>query len=292
MRFEAGLKLSLSILLLVGSAVLPTARATAQDRPAPTLPTMPGLDTGPPTLGEWYKPPELKVAPRPPDMTVREFIPNAREKRLLAVAPEDLQQNARFLSQPDAGVFRLLPLYPPARVVSANSPDIEWRRGFSAFASTYSFTKKKHGHGVNGKREPWFGWSDLRLKNDGTLRAGIMDESLGLMVQLGDVPLDEVTLQTAGVSELTTLVPPSNHKEAFALLVKYVSGYARNGFTYSSRMWAVVNTTYVLRSTLNRRADQLIAFRVVRLGPDEGLTIVWKKLQEYPKPSWFSNGRK
>jgi hypothetical protein len=48
----------------------------------------------------------------------------------------------------------------------------------------------------------------------------------------------------------------------------------------------------VLRSTLNRRADQLIAFRVIRRGDDEGLTIVWKKLQDYPTPSWFNLPRK
>jgi hypothetical protein len=99
MMCEAGLKLSLSILLLAGSAVLPNARATAQDRPAPPPRTMPGMNVGPPTLGEWYKPPELKVAPPPPDMTVREFVPNAREKRLLAVAPEHLQQNSRGRSE-------------------------------------------------------------------------------------------------------------------------------------------------------------------------------------------------
>jgi hypothetical protein len=32
-------------------------------------------------------------------MTVREFVPNAREKGLLAVAPEDLQQNSRGRSE-------------------------------------------------------------------------------------------------------------------------------------------------------------------------------------------------
>jgi hypothetical protein len=247
------------------------------------------MDTGPPTLGEWYKPPEFVVR-RPPERWVREFVPNSKEKRLLTVGPEDLQRHAGFLSRPDTGAFRLLPFYPPTRVISANSQDVEWRRGFSAFASAYSFTKKKHGHGVNGKGDPYFGWSDLRLR-DGILSAGIMAESLGLMVQLGDVPLEEVTPQTAGVTELITLVQPLNHTEAFAFFAQHLSGYQRNGFTYRSKMSAEVNSTYVLRSMLNRRADQLIVFRVVRLDED-GLTIVWKRLQEYTKPSWTSERRK
>ena len=289
MGFEAGLKLSLSILLLAG--IFPNANAWAQERPAPAAPPHPGFDTGPPTLGEWYKPPQLKRAPQKLQMVAREFHPNANEKRQLAVATEDLQQSARFLSQPETGAFRLLPYYPPARVVSANSQDIEWRRGFSAFASAYSFTKKKHGHGVSGNGDPYFGWADLRLK-EGMFSAGIMDEAVGLMVQLGDVPLEEVTAQTAGVAELATLIPPLNHTEAFSLFAKNLYGYQRNGFTYGSRLSAFVNTTYVLRSMLNRRADQLIAFRVVRRDNDEGLTIVWRKLQDYPKPSWISNRRK
>jgi hypothetical protein len=285
-----GLKLSLPILLLLLAGVFPNTQARAQGRPEPPPPTMPGMDSGPPTLGEWYKPPQLVVMPKP-QMWVREFVPNSKEKRLLAVAPEDLQQNARFLSQPGTGAFRLLPFYPPAgRVISANRQDIDWRPGFSAFASSYSFTKKKHGHGVNGKGDASFGWSDLRLK-DGVFTAGIMAESVGLMVQLGDVPLEELTMQTAGVVELITLVQPRDNREAFALFAKHLSRYHRDGFIYSSKMSAVLNRTYVLRSMLNHRSDQLIAFRVVRLD-GEGLTIVWKKLQEYTKPSWTSDRRK
>lgn len=51
-----GVKLPLSILSLLLAGVLPNAHAFAQGRPDPTPPTMPGMDTGPPTLGEWYKP--------------------------------------------------------------------------------------------------------------------------------------------------------------------------------------------------------------------------------------------
>lgn len=115
MRLEAGLKLSSSILLLVLAGVLPDAHAWAQDRPSAPLPTMPGMDTGPPTLGEWYKPPEF-VVPRKAEMWVSEFAPNSKEKRLLAVSEQDLQQHAGTLSRPNTGAFRLLPYYPPTRV--------------------------------------------------------------------------------------------------------------------------------------------------------------------------------
>ena len=44
-----------------------------------------------------------------------------------------------------------------------------------------------------------------------------------------------------------------------------------------------------LVSMLSRRADQLIAFRIVRIDEDNSVTIVWKKLQDYLTPGWDDN---
>jgi hypothetical protein len=235
-------------------------------------------------MGDWYKPPYFENRSNPP-RAVLEFTPNSKEKRLLAVAGEDLQTHAAFLRGRDTGAFRLLPNHGfPRRVVNANSPAIDWRQGFGAFASTYSFAKKKHGHGVNGWGEARFGWSELKLMGR-LLYSATMDQSLGLMVQLGDVPLDSITSETSGVGELVRFVPPADQESALTLLKKHRSGYQSGGFTYGSRVPIVVNSSYVLRSVLNKRVDHLIAFRVVRRD-DEGVTIVWKKLETYSKPKW------
>lgn len=267
------------------------ALALAQDRPTPPPPAMQGMETGPPRMGDWYRPPGLENRSPPQRRSVLEFAPNSKEKRLLAVANEDLQQHAVFLRGRHTGAFRLLTHFPyEPRVVSANSPAIEWRKGFSDFASEYSFEKKKHGHGVNGWGDARFGWADVRLRN-GVIVSGFMDQSLGLMVQLGDVPLAEVAASTAGLAELTQLVRPEHQADAVALAGKFFRGYKVNGFNYASRMKARVNTTYVLRSILNKRVDHLIAFRVVGLS-EQGVTIVWKRLEEYPKPRWKAVARK
>lgn len=277
MRFrKVGLKLIL-LLLVVGTISNPASAQRGSE------PTMPGMGTGPPTMGEWYRPPVLVVKGRTPAWT-RDYVPNSAERKLLAASRDDLQQYAGFLRQPNTGSLRLLSYFPTRRVVSANSPDIAWRPGFSSFASAYSFCKRKHGHGVNGQGNSNFGWSDLRL-TPGRLYSAVMLESLGPMVQLGDVPLDEVTTHTAGVSELADLLAPVDPSGAAALAAKHRFGYRANGFSYGSQQRVVVNTTYVLRSMLNRRVDHLIAFRVVRQD-EEGVTIVWKKLRDYPKPVW------
>jgi hypothetical protein len=294
MKLRDAIKVSQFVLALLFAGFVCAALVPAQSRPEPPPPPppMPGMTIGPPSMGEWYRPPSLlgRQPPQPP--SVLEFAPNSKEKRLLAVAQDDLQTHAAFLRGPDTGAFRLLPFFPRRKVVSANSPDIGWRAGFSAYASEYSFAKKKHGHGVNGWGTARFGWVELRLRS-GLFSTGVMDQSLGLLVQLGDLPLEDVSTSTPGVGELTQLVPPANEAAKVELYRKLFTGYRVNGFGYASGMVARVNTTYVLRSILNKRVDHLIAFRVVRLSEEEGVTIVWKRLEEYPKPRWkVSRARK
>lgn len=271
------------VALLLFLGVVGDGQVLAQERPQPPPPTMPGMGIGPPSMGDWYKPPYFENRATLPRWEV-EFAPNSKEKRLLAVADEDLERHAAFLQGRDTGAFRLLTYIPRGRVVSANSPDIEWRKGFSEFASEYSFVKKKHGHGVNGWGDRRFGWSELRLRN-GSFSTGYMQQSFAVLVQLGDVPLEDVTTGTAGVAELTGLVQPADYASAVNLSRKLFTGYRANGFAYASGMFARVNTTYVLRSAINKRVDHVIAFRVVRQN-EEGVSILWKRLAEYPKPKW------
>ena len=216
---------------------------------------------------------------------VNEFDPTSTEKHLLAVDLPDEARFAELLAQPHTGIVRLLPLSSQSRVVSVDGPEAYRRPGFTYFAATYSFSKRKHGNCLNGwYGNPGMGWAELRLQ-DGILGTAIMEDSVGLMVRLGDVPLDAITLQSAGVAELDNFKPPVDHVAATKMLENSLRAVKVGEFTYSSRIPANVNTTYVLRSTMRRRADILVAFRVVR-ADSEGITLLWRKLKDYPKPSW------
>ena len=300
MKLRNVLRLSQPVIALFFLGFANTALAPAQ--------TEPGMGTSPPRMGDWYRPPSIENPNRHtlPPMAI-EFAPNAKERRLLAVPREDLEAHASFLREERTGAFRLLTYIPYApRVVSANSPAIEWRSGFSQYASEYSFVKKKHGHGVNGWGDQRVGWAELRLVRANAavgrgaesitefpllFSTGFMHQSIGMLLQLGDVPLEEVTTSTAGVGELTRLVPPANYAEAVQLSRKIFRGYRANRFQYSMGARANVNTTYVLRSMLNNRVDHLIAFRVVQEN-ELGITILWRELERYPKPRWKISARK
>ena len=216
---------------------------------------------------------------------IKEFEPSSSEKKLLMVDAESETRFAKFLAQPDTGIIRLLP-YESGRVVSAAEPEGYRRPGFAYFAATYSFSRRKHGYGLSGwHRAPFMGMAELKLTDD-TLNTGFMEDSVGVMIRLGNVPLEFLTLQTEGVRQLAAMLPPADQATPMVLPESSRRGIDVNSFKFVSNLPATLNTTYALRSTLNRRADVLVCFRIVQRAPDGGITILWKKLKTYPKPSW------
>ena len=219
------------------------------------------------------------------DAWVNEYRFNSEEKRLLEASFSDQQRFASFLQQPDTGLIRIHPWGRRHRVVSVDELEDGRRPDFSLHASLYSFSKNKHGNGLNGFVDPRLGWAELKF-GDGKFFTGFTGESLGVLVALGDIPLDAVTPQVAGVIGLANIIPPADYLEASALSRRNRAGFEMDKFSYGSSLPAAFNTTYVLRSTSNRRADLLIGFRVTRIEADGSATILWRKLRSYPKPEW------
>jgi hypothetical protein len=215
---------------------------------------------------------------------ISEYEPNSFEKQLLAPSAEDEEQFAEFLRLPDTGLIKM---FPPGRRRVVSSADLTSGRrpGFGFYASLYSFSREKHGNGLHGYVDPRLGWAELRLLN-GRFVTGVTGESLGVLVALGNVPLETVTPDTYGVTGLTNIIPPADYYEAASLSRRNRAGFALERFRYGSSLPVSSNMTYVLRSTSNKRADVLVGFRVVRLNENGSITLIWRKLKVYPKPRW------
>lgn len=278
----------LTLTLLIGLSASLGVAAQEEKTPPVVRPRVMGI----PRIDRSTREPVSTISPASRLKWFKEFEPSSDEKKLLKVDPEDEAQFAQLLAQPDTGIVRLLPSYSQGRVVSAAEPEAYRRPGFTYFAATYSFSKRKHGNCLSGwQGSPILGWAEVRLK-DGIFAAAIMEDSVGLMVRLGDVPLESVTSQTAGVAELARLIPPADHVAAKTMFENGLRGVKVGGFIYSSRIPADLDTTYALRSTMRRRADVLVSFRVVRKDSDGSITLLWKKLKDYPKPSWKKREQK
>ena len=196
---------------------------------------------------------------------------NAKERMLLATYPEDQKKYARFLSQPETGLFRLLSHESRGIVTVETLKSANVILPIKGRGSYYSYSKLRH---------DLDGWSEIGLQN-GTFRAGFAPRALGFMVLLGDVPLETVTPDRREVAYLHKLVPATTYQNVMALGRGSVPAFHEGGMVYCSELDALVNNTYVLRSTISGKADLLVAFRVIRQDDDGSLHILWKKLASY-----------
>jgi hypothetical protein len=218
------------------------------------------------------------------DVYVAEYHPSKSEKKLLAPATEDLLTFAGFIRSPDSGLFRIFPAG-PWRVVSVDQLESKQTPEFVHFASRYSFTKAKHGHSLQGYVDPGLGWAEIKFESE-MLTTAFTRSSVGLLVSLGDVPLENITPTTRGVEALVEFQGPRDQFEERSYILACREGFELNGFVYRASLPATVNTTYALRSINNKRADILVALRIVRSDENGSLTLLWRKLRTNPKPSW------
>lgn len=195
---------------------------------------------------------------------------SALEKKLLAPAEEDRAALAGFLGSRDKGLIRLLP-----REVYDKETTLTIRGG----GSYYSFVNLTHAYGRG---------SDIALEQ-GFLSVGFAGANYGMLINLGDVPLEEINTEHPSVQFLSAYNTVLEEPQARVEQRRFSSGTKVDGLMYSRRVRAQVKATYVVRSINYSDSDVLVAFRVIRKDTDGSLIIAWKMLQEYPIPDLARN---
>jgi hypothetical protein len=189
----------------------------------------------------------------------------ALEKKALEPSGEDREANAQSLAEKDTGLVRLL----PRETYDTGGKRTLTIRGGGAF---YSFTDLTHEYGM----------SDIALSN-GDLAVGFAGFNYGLLLNVGDVALNELTPDHLAVRALLGYVPPTREadirKEQMAR-----QGIDAGGFTFKDRVPAKVSNTYLLRSLLYGYADIAVAFRVTRQDSDGSIILIYKVLKKFPAP--------
>lgn len=224
----------------------------------------------------------------------------AERKRIQALQapyPGDLVKYSAFLRQPRTGMFRLF-------------PDADCEKGLLVNvggdcanhipgASTYSF------------REGSF-LSDVHFNNGWLNAEGFFSQQI--LVQLGDFPIENVSLSTPGVDFLDAFVPATAFSGAQAQNSEIVSGISRGDLLFSTKSKPVLDNTYAVRVVAYRngnnlrkrigwdfsrkdnivrkfynvqydnRKDVIVAFRVIRQETDGNITVLWKELKRRKSP--------
>jgi hypothetical protein len=198
--------------------------------------------------------------PVPPYVSPSELT--AEQKSLLEPSLHYEASFAKFLSQPNTGLVRLLP---------REKYDQTFQMPLRGGGAYYSFNK------LSQEQTPW---SDIKFQ-EGELHTGVNDLTLGLMTMLGDVSLENVDLDNPAVKFISQLALPVKYGEYKSHLEKYRLGFGADG-TYRSGLPAQLNTTYVMRSTIYNRVDSVVGFRVIGEDADGSVTLLWKLLNKLP----------
>jgi len=190
------------------------------------------------------------------------------EKKVLAVSDTDREEFAAFLNQPQTGIIRLL----PRETYDGNAKRGLAIRGGGAY---YSFVLKTHEYGRG---------SDIELAQ-GHLSVGFAGADYGMLLNLGDISLDEVASDHLATRALLDYRPPTKEAEVRAEYRKLWPGIELTAFTFKSRVPANVSNTYLLRSISIDSSDTVVAFRIVRKDTDSSLILIFKVLKSFPKPT-------
>jgi hypothetical protein len=192
------------------------------------------------------------------------------EKKILAPSDTDRSAYPEFVGQHDRGLIRLMP-----REVYDKDTTLTVRGG----GAYYSFTRLTHAYGRG---------SDISLEQ-GFLKVGFAGADYGMLINVGDVPLEEINTEHARVKFLAAYSRVLEEPQARVEQRRFGSGTSIDGTLYSERVRAQVNATYVVRSINYSESDVLVAFRVIRKDTDGSLIITWKMLKEFPVPDLARN---
>jgi hypothetical protein len=218
------------------------------------------------------------------------------EKELKAVAPNPalFAKYAEFLRQPNTGLTKLINdkgCAGNAKVVVATESCLQYT--MPGAGSSFSFRTENYRLAR---------LADLTFTDKSFQAAGVLLH--GIFVNLGDVPLESVNPQTAGMKYLVEFQPEPDYNRGKAIDLQLIKGVRRDGFLYRRGLYTVENATFALRSiayggkyfraagqiTYNefdydKRRDVIVVFRIVEKDEAGNVTILWKKLQEKNAPA-------
>jgi hypothetical protein len=207
-----------------------------------------------------------------------------KDLEAVAVNPEDKTKFAAVLKQPHTGIFRLHDLGNCEESEQIYNVEDPCPAHIIDKASAYSFLE--HDYEFRLLADIFLQKSVLRIRKIGTL---------SFLTNLGDVPLENLSLAANGIREMAEFVPSPDKKEVVAQYKIASRGFQVGKYVYKTSRPLKENSTYALRaityrfespnlSIKTKRLDIIVAFRVVRAHGDGSFTILWKELDRKEAP--------
>jgi hypothetical protein len=219
--------------------------------------------------------------------------PGREEIEVLAVSGPLLTKYAAFLNGPDTGIVKLnaeSSCISDSDTVVASEKCIPFK--MPGAGTAFSFRTESY-------RLPRL--ADVILLNGVFKTGGVFQQVI--MANIGDIPIEDVTLNTTGMKYLVDLKPVSDTDDFTRFEGEIVKGIESDGFLYRKGHPLKENSTFALRSIAYRgkylrsvdgiaydeldydkRRDVVVAFRVADIADNGNVTIVWKRLKDIDSP--------
>lgn len=219
--------------------------------------------------------------------------PNRRELKAIEPRRELFTKYAAFLRQPNTGLTKLIDdkgCAQSTKVVVATDACLQYT--MPGAGSSFSFRAKTY-------RIPRL--ADLTFTDKSFQAGGVLLH--GIFVNIGNVPLEEVSLETKGLKYLVEFQPEPDYAKGKEIDSQLLQGITSDGFLYRRGLFIVENTTFALRSIayggkyfravknltynefdFDKRKDVIVVFRIVEKDEAGNVTILWKELQEKDSP--------
>lgn len=240
---------------------------------------------------------QSEVDKRTPDEPKLNAETISEVKRRRHVDDAVLLRYSSFLRQKNTGLFKI---FPDLNCITAAVIRVDdGCKEFVPMSSGFSFR--------NG------GYTDRNYHDiyyiDGLLRSfGFFAQ--GIFTSIGDVPIERLEMEHPSFSFLRKYKAEVSISEAKSNAKRFKEGFAIDAFKYADSVPVTPETTYLLRhiaygignslaplspstSTLemkflslsvDNRSDELIVFQIVKVDPDGGATIVWKRVNSSDAP--------
>lgn len=218
---------------------------------------------------------------------------NKKDLAKLSLDSSDANNSLNFLKEKNTGLIKLLPdagCDKDSKVVVVTEQCLKY--DFPGAGSAYSFRTADY-----RIRQ----LSDMILDKDIFYSDSVW--TLGIFATVGDVPLEQLDLNSPALKYLNEFQPATEQEKAVAIQQELTKGIKANGFVYSYAVNAKENTTYLLRSvayngkfyremkgviydelSFDKRKDVIVGFRVIRKDADGAVTILWKELSRKDAP--------
>jgi hypothetical protein len=242
--------------------------------------------------------PELSL-PKEKKLTSSEI---KKMKAVTRISKEEKAKHKSFLKRSKTGIFRLLPDY-----------DCETKQVIRVDGKCKNFVPGIWIYSFRWKDYPNRLFQDISYKEDEIYSDGLLTQ--GILVSLGDTPLENINLESQGLKYLVDFVPQSDIKLVNGQYRELANGIIQDGFSYSNKVKVKENNSYALRSIAydykdkwksrlweknigeatkderkflgieyDKREDSIYIFRVVSKSEDGGITVIWQRLQKQDSP--------